>query len=128
MNAHERQQFDVLLQLAVERFAERLIQRNDGPEPAHARLRDVPEADGVWLTGFVDAVFHDALLDTTAGACFVLEALERRPAPPAPQAPTVGAVLERLARQAFAALLRQKTLEELERRSRYEAVSPTEAQ
>jgi len=81
VNAHERQQFDMLLHAAVDRFAERLIQRNDGPENARARLLDTPEADGVWLSGFVDAVFQDSLLDNTAGACFVLEALERRPLP-----------------------------------------------
>jgi len=77
VNAHERQQFDVLLQTAVDRYAERLIQRNDGPENARTRLLETPEAEGVWLSGFVDAVFQDSLLDNTAGACFVLEALER---------------------------------------------------
>lgn len=135
MNAHERQQFDMLLQLAVERYAERLVQRNDGPEQAHARLRDTPDADGVWLSGFVDAVFQDSLLDNTAGACFVLEALERRPAPAttvlgpstAPRAPSVAETLAALARGTFAALLRQKTLEELARRSSYQAVQPAES-
>lgn len=135
MNAHERQQFDMLLQLAVERYAERLVQRNDGPERAHARLRDTPDADGVWLSGFVDAVFQDGLLDNTAGACFVLEALERRPAPAtraaAPSAstaaPSVAETLTAMARGAFAALLQQKTLEELARRSSYQAVHPAES-
>jgi hypothetical protein len=149
VNPHERQQFDMLLQLAVERYAERLVQRNDGPEQAHARLRDTPDADGVWLSGFVDAVFQDSLLDNTAGACFVLEALERRPAPAiasvpsAPSAssarsassassassaaPSVAQTLAAMAREAFAALLRQKTLEELDRRSSYQAVQPAES-
>lgn len=135
MNAHERQQFDMLLQLAVERYAERLVQRNDGPEQAHARLGDTPDADGVWLSGFVDAVFQDSLLDNTAGACFVLEALERRPAPAirvsappaAASAPSVAETLAAMAHAAFAALLQQKTLEELARRSSYQAVQPAES-
>lgn len=135
MNAHERQQFDMLLQMAVDRYAERLVQRNDGPEQAHVRLRDTPDAEGVWLSGFVDAVFQDSLLDNTAGACFVLEALERRPVPaPAGDATSAGAaassvgdLLARVSRQAFAALLRQKTLEELARRSSYQAVRTTES-
>lgn len=126
MNAHERQQFDVLLQTAVERYAERLVQRNDGPERAHARLQETPDAEGVWLSRFVEAVFEDHLIDNTAGACFVLEALERRPLPAAPQGQTVGELLTRLARDAFEALLRQKTLEELARRTSYQAVQPTE--
>mgnify|MGYP005868531265 CR=1 FL=1 len=143
MNPHERQQFDQLLQMAVDRYAERLIQRNDGPGPARLRLLDTPEADGVWLSEFVDAVFRDGLLDNTAGACFVLEALERRPIPaepgavpvaartsPAPSAAgasssstaRIGDILCALARGAFAELLRQKTAEELARRAGYEAV------
>jgi hypothetical protein len=84
VNAHERQQFDMLLQTAVDRYAERLIQRNDDAENARTRLLETPEAEGVWLSGFVDAVFQDSLLDNTAGACFVVEALERRPAPSVP--------------------------------------------
>jgi hypothetical protein len=152
VNAHERQQFDMLLQLAVERYAERLVQRNDGPERAHARLRDTPDAEGVWLPGFVDAVFQDSLVDNTAGACFVLEALERRPAPAvstvpsAPSAPSASSVLSAasaapsassaasvaqalaaMARAAFADLLQQKTLEELDRRASYQAVQPAES-
>jgi len=126
MNAHERQQFDLLLQLAVDRYAERLIQRNDGPARARTRLFESPEAEGVWLSGFVDAVFQDSLLDNSAGACFVLEALERRPMPAGPEARTVGEALARMARDAFASLLQQKTLEELARRASYQAVQPTE--
>ena len=155
MNAHERQQFDILLQTAVDHYAERLIQRNDGPDNARTRLLETPEAEGVWLSGFVDAVFQDSLLDNTAGACFVLEALERRPAPPVPvdicasafdvsassassaagisaessasvSAPsgtrTIGVTMSALAREAFAALLRQKTSEELARRASYQSV------
>jgi len=124
VNAHERQQFDWLLQTAVDQFAERLVQRNAGAEPALERLTATPEAEGVWLSQFVDAVFRDGLLDNPAGAAFVLQALERRAAPVVTSAPTIGELLNTAARSAFAVLLRQKTLEELERRSRYQAQSP----
>ncbi|MEZ5285141.1 MAG: hypothetical protein R2712_10105 [Vicinamibacterales bacterium] len=123
MNAHERQQFDWLLQTAVDQFAERLVQRNAGAESALERLTATPEAEGVWLSAFVDAVFRDGLLDNPSGAAFVLQALERRAAPVVTSAATIGELLNTAARSAFAVLLRQKTLEELERRSRYQAQS-----
>jgi hypothetical protein len=122
VNAHEQQQFFVLLQTTVDQYAERLIQRNDGPERARQRLAETPEEEGVWLSAFVDAVFRDSLMDNAAGACFVLEALERRPLVSIPEERTIGGALAALARAAFATLLQQKTLEELDRRSSYQAV------
>lgn len=121
MNPHERQQFDVTLQMAVERYAERLEQRNGGAEAARLRLEADPEAEGVWLSDFVDAVFNDFLLDDAAGACFVLQALARRPVPAAGGA-TIDAHLRALARAAFAELLQRKCGEELARRAGYQAV------
>ncbi len=53
---------------------------------------------------FVTAFFAEHLLDNPAGACFVLEALERRVLPPDPGGP-VPEVLARLARAAFAEVL-----------------------
>lgn len=122
MNPHERQQFDLLLALSVERFVERLEQRNGGAGPALERLRQAPEGEGVWLTDFVGVLFQDFLLDDTAGACFVLEALERRPIEPAAGAAPIGAVLRDLARRAFAALLAAKAEEALEQHAGYQAV------
>jgi len=72
----------------------------------------------------VDAVFQDALLDNTAGACFVLGALERRPSPVVAPLGTIGETLAASARRAFAALLQSKTAEELARRGNYQAVIP----
>lgn len=121
MNAHERQAFDVLLRLAVEHYAERLEQRCQGADAAAARLAADPDGDGVWLTQFVDAVFQDHLLDNTAGACFVLGALERRPAPAATGPGTaIATTLGSMARAAFAALLREQTIEELSRRAAFQ--------
>lgn len=124
MNPHERQQFDMLLELAVERYAERLAQRNDGPDRARQLLLEAPESPGVWLSEFVDAVFQDALLDNTAGACFVLQALERRLSPEVPAAATIGDGLAAASRRAFGVLLQMKTAEELARRANYQAVIP----
>jgi hypothetical protein len=122
MDLHERQQFDQLLQLSVERYVERLEQRSEGAENALIRLRSSPEGEFVWLSQFVDALFHDFLLNTPDGAAFVLRALPKRRLA-APSAGTVEAMLREMAASAFGELLRQKTDEELERRIGYQAVS-----
>lgn len=117
MDAHARQQFDFLLNAAIERFVERCEQRCGGPVPALARLRDDPNSDGVWTDEFVHALFADFLLDNPAGAAFVLQALARRPLPVVtdPSA-NIGEWLQRVAHQAFAAVLANKTEEALEQR------------
>ncbi len=115
MELHQRQQFDFLLMTAAERFADRLVQRNQGPVQALERLKAEPNGPGVWLDEFVDALFQDFLLDNPAGACFVLQALARRRlAAPLPQADRVEAFLVALAKQLFGELLRIKVTEMLE--------------
>lgn len=122
MEPHARQQFDMLLRTAVERFCERIVQRCEGVGPALERLRTDPQSEGVWLNDFVDAFFQDSLLDTTGGACFVLQALESRscPSPPA-DAERIGACLDGMARDAFAALLAQKAEEALQQHAAFSA-------
>jgi hypothetical protein len=121
MEPYRRQQLDVLLGIAVERFTERLIQRNGGPGPALDHLRAAPDGEGVWRDEFTRRIFEDFLLDNAAGAAFVLEALARRPAPaPAPPGGTIEETLIHLARAAFADLLSRKAEEVLEQRERYE--------
>lgn len=122
MDLHERQQFEQLLQVAVERYAERLEQRNEGAENALLRLRTEPQGEGISLDQFVEAIFQDFLLTTPDGAAFVLRALPKRRMAMQP-AGTVEAMLSAMARSAFGELLRQKTEEELERRSSFQAVS-----
>jgi 3'-phosphoadenosine 5'-phosphosulfate sulfotransferase len=112
-----------LLQIAVERYVERLEQRNDGAENALARLRTNPHGEGIWLGQFVDAIFQDFLLNTPDGAAFVLRALSGRKIQ-APVSGTVESILYTMSISAFGDLLRQKTDEELERRIGYQAVSP----
>lgn len=119
MRLYEKQYFNDLLQRAVERFSERLIQRNAGAENALQRLRADADGEGVWLGEFVTAFFRDALLDNPEGACLVLQALAQRPLPPAAgsrvqESGTIGQALETMAAEAFAALLRAKTEEVLE--------------
>ncbi len=91
MDLHERQQFDFLLQVAVERYVERVEQI--GP-------------DRVKLNAFVDAIFSDFLLDNADGACFVLRALAKHEQE-----------LVVMAKAAFSDLIRRKIDETLELRN-----------
>jgi hypothetical protein len=113
MELHEQRLFETTLGAAVERFRERIVQRNEGMERALQRLHDDPEGDGIWLGRFVEQFFRDELLDNTAGAVYILQALERRAVAGVP-AGRVGDVLLALARAAFADLVRAKTIESLE--------------
>ena len=119
MDAHQRQQFDFLLAMAVERFGERLIQRNEGAANALDRLRADRNGEGIWLDQFVDALFEDFLLDNPAGACFILQALHRRSVALPEAEGTVEAILNSMARQAFADLLARKMEEALEQTVAY---------
>jgi hypothetical protein len=123
MELHERQQFDFLLHTAVERYVERLEQRNEGATNALARLRENPEAEGVWLSEFVEAIFDDFLLNNSAGAAFVMHALASRKAPELSSKPgqTVEQFAVVCARAVFAVLFRQKTEEVLEQHASFEA-------
>ena len=116
MEAFARQQFDVLLGGAIASYVERLEQRCGGPVPALARLREDPNGVGVWLDEFIDALFRDTLVDNAAGACWVLQALGRRPTPPVPATGTIDAALGVMARAAFREVLRLKSEETLEQR------------
>ncbi len=125
MDLYARQQFDFLFATAVERYVERLEQRNGGAAPALERLRRDPDGPGIWLAEFCGALFEEFLLGDAAGASFVLQALERRPAPAgvAPRG-TVGETLQALARAAFADLLRAKAEEALERSAAFSSTEP----
>lgn len=118
MEPYLRQQFDVLLLTAADRFMERIVQRCAGQAAAIERLRDDPQGDGVWLDEYVDAVFGDFCLDDVAGATFVLQALHKRPAVVHDEG-TVSDVLVRLAKRVFADLLAAKALEAMDRAERY---------
>lgn len=122
MELHARQQFDFFFNAAIERFVDRVEQRCGGPVPALARLREDPNADGVWLDEFVVALFGDFLLDNVAGSAFILQALGRRPAPAvsSTSGENVEQLLSRLAREAFGAVLRIKTEEALEQRQAFQ--------
>jgi hypothetical protein len=121
MDLHERQQFDFLLYTAVDRFVTRLEQRKEGATHALAMLRGDATTAQVWIDEFVDAFFADFLLDNPAGACFVLQALSKRPAPAFPPA-RVEIALVALAKRVFAGLLAEKTEETLEQHAGYQAV------
>jgi hypothetical protein len=117
MDAHEQQYINLLLVMAVERFSERIIQRNDGVQNALLRLQTNPRGEGVWLNEFVEAFFRDALLDNPAGACLILQAFANERLQDLSyfgSGTTVGDMLQEVAKQIFATLLRRKTEEMLE--------------
>lgn len=126
MDLYQRQQFDFLLQTATERFVARLEERFRGAEPALAKLRGSPDGEGVWLGGFVDAIFEDFLLDNVDGGCFVLRALPKRSIEDyravLASAGTVEQGVGGLARGLFADLLLRKAVEALQRHAAYQAV------
>lgn len=118
MEPYERQIVDLLMNLAVEYFSERIVQRNEGAGRALGRLRNDPDGEGVWLSEFVEAFFREHLLDTPGGACLVLRAYAQRPwSPPEAlaTATTVGDALQVMAKALFAASLAKRTEEALER-------------
>ena len=97
MDLHERQQFDFLLQVAVERFVERLEQTS---------------ASVAKLATFTDAIFSDFLLDNVDGACFILRSLARRNVPAMP-AGKVEDNLIAMAKATFSDLLERKVQESM---------------
>lgn len=123
MDLYQRQQFDFLFATAVERYVERLEQRNEGAALALERLRRDRQGPGIWLSEFADALFEEFLLGDSAGAAFVLQALERRPLPKNVElGPTVGTGLVALARAAFSDLLCAKAEEALEQHTAFSGV------
>jgi len=121
MDLHERHQFDLLLELATERFAARLQERHRGPEPALAQL--VADGGGADTEQFVAAFFQDMLLDSADGGAFVLQALAKRPVAgrlaALADAQRVEDLLLRLAQVVFSELLVKKTAEQLQRYAGY---------
>ena len=105
--------------MAIERFGERVIQRNEGATNALERLREDPDGEGIWLNEFIDALFQDFLLDNAAGACFILKALKKRPITLAVTAGNVEAILIAAAKQALRDLMARKMEEALEQTVAY---------
>jgi hypothetical protein len=120
---HEKQYFEFLLNAAIERFSERLIQRNEGIDNGLAALRANPDGEGVWFSQFVDNFFEDMLLTNSASACLILQALEKRPVEQQ-QLDTLSTgklkdILQTLAKQSFKKLLFVKLQESLEQTRAY---------
>lgn len=126
MDLHQRQQFDHLLQTATERFVARIEERLRGAEEALVKLKAAPQGEGVWIGGFVDAIFQDFLLDNADGAAFVLRALPKRAIDgqraALQGAATVEAALLLLAKGLFGELLLRRSIEALEQHSGYQPV------
>ena len=114
MELHQRQQFDFFLMTAIERFSETIVQRCAGTQNALDKMRQDRNGDGIWLEEYVDHLFTDFLYDNTAGACFILSALEKRQIR-VEQEDAVEKVLTKMAKSVFSDLLEKKTIESLER-------------
>ncbi|MED3763465.1 hypothetical protein NST62_13100 [Ureibacillus sp. FSL K6-8385] len=117
MNDYEKQYFNTLLQMATERFVERALQRSEGAENALRLLRTNPHGEGIWLDQFVDVFFEEFLLNNPEGSCFILQALAKRKYHfqniPGHEL-TVEEIVEKMAKEVFENLLKQKAEEVLE--------------
>lgn len=113
MELYEKRLFEEVLNLAVSRFCERVMQRMQGADRAIAALKENPEADGLWLSRYTANFFQDNLLDNTAGALFILAALERQKLVIDFEG-TAGDAMQTAARQVFSSLLLRKAIESLE--------------
>lgn len=114
MEVFEKVLFEEVLNMAVSRFSERIVQRCAGTQNALTLLAANCEGEGVWLGQFIDNFLVDNLLNNVAGAAFILQALERQKITGIYEGP-VGEVVQAMAREVFAELVQKKTLESLER-------------
>ena len=111
MKDYEKQYFNTILQIATERFVERVIQRCEGAKNALELLHTDPYGNGVWLEKFIDAFFEEFLFDNPEGSCFILQALAKRRynlQPILQQELTVEEIVEKMAKDVFGQLLEQK--------------------
>ncbi len=123
MDLHVQQQFDFLLQTAVERLCLRLQEHHRGAQAALEHLTSPDqERAGAEVQQFVEALFQDFLLDNAAGACFVLQGLAGRKVPPVESrnCPNIETLLVSLAKAALGELLQRKARECLEQMAAFE--------
>lgn len=124
MSPHEQLYLDSMLNLATERLVERAVHRAGSAAAARAAMTRDADAAPILLSSFVDRFFADAMLDNTAGACAVLQALADQPMPPASTLAGSGEIgdgLRLLARATFASALAVKAEEALDRAASFEA-------
>lgn len=113
MELYQKQQFDFFLAVSAERFAERIVQRCAGQDNALRQLKENPNGENVWLDDFVKVLFEDFLLNNTAGACFILSALEKKNVEISLNC-KVEQGLQEMSRKVFGELLQMKIIESLE--------------
>ncbi|MHB8188874.1 MAG: hypothetical protein ACYDHP_00305 [Ferrimicrobium sp.] len=114
MEPWSQSMFDLFFMGAVDRLFERATARFGGPEEAVREMRAYGHTGEELVAGFVDALFVDAGIGDTAGACFVLQALERRQLTVVDFTGGVGDLLLKLAKSSFTELLVNKTIEAAE--------------
>ena len=122
MELYRRQQFEFLVQTAVERFAERLEQRCHSQQAICQAAAGELEPFG--FGEFIDAIFADFLLDNVDGACFILQAVPKLSIGEQQlnSRMTVEATVVALAKHQFRELLRRKIQEAIDYRSSFQPV------
>lgn len=118
MEIHEKHLFDEVLNQAVSRFSERIVQRCQGTENALACLKEDSESEGIWLGKFVENFFAESLLNNSGGAAFILQALEKKKLSGQYEG-TAGDIMQKMAGELFGELVKKKSIESLERAMAY---------
>ena len=121
MHDHERVHIDSLVHEAAELLCETAAQRLAGASNALSALREDPNSQGIWLERFVGLFLEERSLINTPGSCVILGALGARPTPVF-ETGTIDETLRSMAVGAFAALVRSKTEEALERAASLEGM------
>ncbi len=106
--------FDMVLMSSVERLFERATTRFEGEEAALAKLKSPDDSLAQLVESFVSAIFNDFGIGDSAGACFILKALDRQMVTVKGFEGTLGDLLLGMAKVAFSEILVRKTIEAAE--------------
>ena len=106
--------FDMVLMGSVERLFERATARFEGEEAALAKLKSPDDSLSQLVEGFVSAIFNDFGIGDSAGACFILKALDRQIVTVKDYGGAIGDLLLATAKVAFSEILVRKTIEAAE--------------
>ncbi len=124
METWSRSLFDLVLMSSQDRLFERAVARFEGEDAALARLKSPDESVAQLVSDFVDALFNDFGIVDSAGACFVLQGLQRQRVTIANYDGSIEGLLVKVAKDAFSALLVRKTVETAELSMSYDFRAP----
>lgn len=124
METWSRSLFDLVLMSSQDRLFERAAARFGGEDAALARLKSPDDSVEQLVADFVDALFGDFGIADAAGACFVLQGLQRQRVAIASFDGPIEGLLVKVAKDAFSALLVRKTVETAELSMSYDFRAP----